>query len=294
MATISKTGIANGNTAQAEHLTRIIDALDGTAATEVIATGSFTGSFIGDGSGLTGISSDTNFATTDLTFTGNRSHNTDSNYLYITTTGSNDKGIFYMDNNEVSLRQGGTNGLGINITSNFYVYDQSNIARFEIQPSSSVFNNPGGNFDFRIETDTDANAFYAQGSTDKIGIGNNAPNTKLDVNGGISTRVTLKEYGGDNHNVDIGDTSYVYIRATSDIKITGIAAESKNGHRVVIHAGDMSSFSASLMNQDASSTAANRFINGNAGTNKVLQEGDAVEYIYSSGASRWIYMGGSV
>ena len=55
MATISKTGIQDGLTSKAAHLTRIIDALDGTATTEVVATGSFTGSFIGDGSALTGI-----------------------------------------------------------------------------------------------------------------------------------------------------------------------------------------------------------------------------------------------
>jgi hypothetical protein len=63
MATISKTGIQDGSTSKAEHLTRIIDALDGTATTEVVATGSFTGSFQGDGSGLTGIVS-SSYATT--------------------------------------------------------------------------------------------------------------------------------------------------------------------------------------------------------------------------------------
>jgi len=55
MATISKTGIQDGLTSKAEHITRIIDALDGTATTEVVATGSFTGSFTGDGSALTGV-----------------------------------------------------------------------------------------------------------------------------------------------------------------------------------------------------------------------------------------------
>ena len=49
MATISKTGIQDGLTSKAEHLTRIIDALDGTATTELVATGSFTGSFTGTG-----------------------------------------------------------------------------------------------------------------------------------------------------------------------------------------------------------------------------------------------------
>jgi hypothetical protein len=61
-------------------------------------TGSFTGSFTGDGSGLTGIISASfaqtasyapNFANTNLTFTGDRSHNTAGNDLQITTDNGN-------------------------------------------------------------------------------------------------------------------------------------------------------------------------------------------------------------
>jgi hypothetical protein len=47
MATISKNNIGTGNTIQAEHITRIIDALNGTGSADIIATGSFTGSFNG-------------------------------------------------------------------------------------------------------------------------------------------------------------------------------------------------------------------------------------------------------
>lgn len=57
MALIDKTSIGTGNTIQAEHITRIIDALNESGSYEIIATGSFTGSFTGDGSGLTGITS---------------------------------------------------------------------------------------------------------------------------------------------------------------------------------------------------------------------------------------------
>jgi hypothetical protein len=55
MATINKTGITNGGTIQAEHVTRIIDALSGLSTDTIVATGSFTGSYKGDGSQLTGI-----------------------------------------------------------------------------------------------------------------------------------------------------------------------------------------------------------------------------------------------
>lgn len=59
MATISKTDIGTGNIVQAEHITRIIDALNESGSAEIIATGSFSGSFdgsfSGDGTNITGI-----------------------------------------------------------------------------------------------------------------------------------------------------------------------------------------------------------------------------------------------
>lgn len=47
MAVINKTGITNGGTVQAEHVTRAIDALSGVSTDTIIATGSFSGSFRG-------------------------------------------------------------------------------------------------------------------------------------------------------------------------------------------------------------------------------------------------------
>jgi hypothetical protein len=55
MAIINKTGIGEGNLIEAEHITRIIDALTSVSTDTVSATGSFSGSFKGDGSQLTGI-----------------------------------------------------------------------------------------------------------------------------------------------------------------------------------------------------------------------------------------------
>jgi hypothetical protein len=47
MATISKSGITDGGVIDSTHITRIIDALDGTSADIIYATGSFVGSLIG-------------------------------------------------------------------------------------------------------------------------------------------------------------------------------------------------------------------------------------------------------
>ena len=61
MAIINKTGITNGGTIQAEHVTRAIDALSGGSTDSIVATGSFTGSFVGT---LTGTATSASFATT--------------------------------------------------------------------------------------------------------------------------------------------------------------------------------------------------------------------------------------
>jgi hypothetical protein len=63
MAIINKTGITNGGTIQAEHVTRVIDALSGVSTDTLILSGSMTGSLIGI---LTGTAS---FATTALNAT---------------------------------------------------------------------------------------------------------------------------------------------------------------------------------------------------------------------------------
>ena len=55
MAIINKTGIGNGNTIQAEHVTRVIDALSGQSTDTVAATGSFQGTFDGTTATLTSI-----------------------------------------------------------------------------------------------------------------------------------------------------------------------------------------------------------------------------------------------
>jgi hypothetical protein len=56
MAILNKTGITNGGTIQSEHVTRTIDALTGGSTDTIVATGSFSGSFKGNGSELTGVS----------------------------------------------------------------------------------------------------------------------------------------------------------------------------------------------------------------------------------------------
>lgn len=82
MAIINKTGITDGGTIQAEHVTRAIDALSGVSTDTIVATGSFTGSFVG---ALTGTAS---FATT-----ASYALNVSQDYFSIQFKGNNFSGI---------------------------------------------------------------------------------------------------------------------------------------------------------------------------------------------------------
>ncbi len=65
MAVINKTGITNGTTIQAEHVTRAIDALSGGSTDTVIASGSFSGSLTGNATSATTATNATNTAVTN-------------------------------------------------------------------------------------------------------------------------------------------------------------------------------------------------------------------------------------
>ena len=82
MAVINKTGITNGGTVQAEHVTRAIDALSAGSTDTIIATGSFSGS-------LTGIATSASFATTaSYALNAGVTINSNTNNFLVTATGT--------------------------------------------------------------------------------------------------------------------------------------------------------------------------------------------------------------
>ncbi|MEN9625888.1 MAG: hypothetical protein RL557_216 [archaeon] len=55
---------------------------------------------------------------------------------------------------------------------------------------SAIFNDDGSDSDFRIETESDQNTFFVDGSLDRVGIGTSTPITKLDVVGDLAVSLT--------------------------------------------------------------------------------------------------------
>ena len=72
---------------------------------------------------------------------------------------------------------------------------RSSIARIDIASAETVINNPGGDVDFRVEGDTNANLLFVDASTDRIGIGTSTPLSTLDVRGDVGVTGNLSVGG---------------------------------------------------------------------------------------------------
>jgi len=135
------------------------------------------------------VASASNFANTNLTFTGNREHNTNGNSFQIT---SDNGGFteFYIQGDPVSPTPFLLFGYGaqyIYQTDNSTEIYSNNSNRIKMITSETVINENGFNIDFRVEGDTDQNLLFVDASTDRIGVGTASPSYKLHVIGTVST-----------------------------------------------------------------------------------------------------------
>ena len=140
-------------------------------------SGSFSGSFQGDGSGLTGVG-DTNFATTDLTLTGNRYHDLNGNNLIV--SGGNAR--LYLDASNGDMMLGDTD-YGFQVRGSKITTYVSGSKLIQINKESVVFNRNGLDNDFTVGSENNQEMFVIDAATDRIGIGKSAPNSVLDVKG---------------------------------------------------------------------------------------------------------------
>jgi hypothetical protein len=57
--------------------------------------------------------------------------------------------------------------------------------RVKIGQSEAVFNEPGNDYDFRVESDTNTHALFVEGSSGNVGIGTSSPVSKLSIVGSV-------------------------------------------------------------------------------------------------------------
>ena len=110
MAIINKTGITNGGTIEAEHVTRTIDALSGVSTDTIIATGSFTGSLVGS---LTGTASFATTASFALTAAGTNTEYYTLTFFHTPVTNTTDTTVTYIGGFPAAPNSVGSNRIGL-------------------------------------------------------------------------------------------------------------------------------------------------------------------------------------
>tara|TARA_R100000908_G_scaffold61101_1_gene38872 strand:+ start:51 stop:1868 length:1818 start_codon:yes stop_codon:yes gene_type:complete len=86
--------------------------------------------------------------------------------------------------------------------------------RYRIETGTFVINEPGLDFDFRIEGDNEANLFFVDASTDRIGVGTSTPDNDIDLkkasnaimkiestNNGDDAKLLIKKAGSSSRNM---------------------------------------------------------------------------------------------
>jgi len=102
---------------------------------------------------------------------------------YHATPGSYNQSSIHLESQSASSSTYDYSFAAIGSTANI---TRESVNHITLVGGQTVFNEDGGNLDFRVEGDTDTNLLFADASTDRVGIGTSSPSQKLTVSGNIA------------------------------------------------------------------------------------------------------------
>lgn len=104
----------------------------------------------------------------------------------------------------------------------------------QIETGELVVNGLGEDYDFRVESDTDAHALFVQGSDGNVGIGTSSPGHSLEVQGnGRAASFVLSGNGGIEVEAPLNNNPAVTLRENANDKIAvGWNAQSTSANRI--------------------------------------------------------------
>jgi hypothetical protein len=177
-------------------------------------------------------------------------------------------------------------------TGVFFGADQVGIAtngveRVEFGNSETVFNDGGADVDFRVESDTDANALFVQGSDGNVGIGTSSPGAKLEVSStGTQGRILLN--GADLPMITNGFDKFTS-GAYSGAGRWGMFMETS---QLTMGCGPNGSFTFKHFNADSTSTERARIDSSGSllvGTTSAVGAAGGARFQLTQGNANWIH-----
>ncbi len=139
-----------------------------------------------------------------------------------TGSGRNDGLLQLFDNGITKVNIAANNSRGgntyFNGGGNFGIGTTTPNSTFEVH-GSAVFNEGSSNYDFRVESNNNANMFFVDALNDRVGIGTNTPSQTLQVQGTFDASGNITE-GGLNV-LTSADTASLSSRIDSKVSLTG-------------------------------------------------------------------------
>jgi hypothetical protein len=135
--------------------------------------------------------------------------NTD-NSLYIQTSSGNT--VYLLDGSQNTMYAA---------TPTSHSFAISNVVVNTITATESVFNETGLDRDFRVESDTNANALFVQGSDGSVGIGTSSPAARLDIRGSGAQNIYLISTSATNQT-NVLASLFNDGGGYSDLKLSGL------------------------------------------------------------------------
>ena len=108
-------------------------------------------------------------------------------------------------------------GIGGDPTAAGMLYVTATGSALVVNAGQVIFNESGGNYDFRVEGDTDANLLFADASADNLGVGLSAPLTKLHVQSTGATQFRIGYDVSNYANLYVGSGGVLTIKPTGDL-----------------------------------------------------------------------------
>ena len=174
----------------------------------------------------------------------------------------------------------------INVANNPLLITYNDVDRFRLASGDLVINEGGGDYNFRVEGDTDANLLFVDAGTDRVGIGTTSPSAKLEITGSNDT--TNMIIGAPTHLVGGGSLSEYQSLLFDNTNVSGASGQVLLRHYANSH-NDSEGALAILTTSTAGTTAEAMRIrgSGNVGIGG-SPEGNAKLDIKMSGVSQYL------